>query len=418
MIKKILFVHHGSMVGGAPVSLRNTVAGLREEGFDRLQILCAFPQMKPFFQQEQGVDVGDIYSPYLTLGRVFVGLARLTSPRTFMNFFREILSAPWIIRRQVQTLKREQPDVVHLNSSILFLAAVSAKLAGIPLVWHVREVLIGGRWNLRRIFTSWFIRRVANVVICISETEAKSLGSSDAERKVRVIYNFIDIESFRDSSGDAMLERQKYGIGDEKVVLSLGGVSFRKGTVELIQAADQMKKVKFLIAGHSPPTIKQNWLRLQLIYLIHWVEDLLLRVEWKQIYSWHYEHRVALFMATKPHPNLRLLGKVDQVAPLINLCDVLIFAGCTPHFPRPVYEAWSLKKPVVVFDVQGVRENVTDGVDGVICDRNDAAGLLRALSKVKVGMGEAGYRKSVEKFERKKNVKKIVSVYHQLFSDK
>ncbi|WP_332444468.1 glycosyltransferase family 4 protein [Wolinella succinogenes] len=411
--KKISFIHHGRVIGGAPTSLKNTIVGLKNEGFTNLKILCAFPDMKPFFEKEAGVGTGDIYSPHLVVGRVFVGLASLASLRTFIYFWLEILKAPYTIWRQIQRLKSEKPDIIHLNSSILFIAAISAKWLGIPLVWHVREVLIGGKWNLRKRFAGWFIRSLADRVICISEVEAKSLGR-DTKGNLSVVYNFIDLEKFAQSCGDAESEKERYDIRDQKVYVSLGGVSFRKGTVEIIHAAKKMPEAHFLIAGTYPEKTSHSYFKKKMIGFYHALEDVLIQYKIKDIYSWYYNQRVEFLYFGTELENLKFVGKLDNVAPLINICDALIFAGRTPHFPRPVYEAWALKKPVVVFDMEGVGDNVSDGIDGVVCKSNDTDGLIDAIKSVKPEMGEGGYQKALEKFDMEKNVKKIVGVYGEL----
>lgn len=411
--KKIVFIHHGKVIGGAPRSLKNTIIGLEKEGFNNMKILCAYQDMKSFFQDSTKVEVGGIYSPYLTIGRVFVGLASLTRLYTMILFMLEFIKFPYIIFRQFRQLYKEKPDIVHLNSSILFLPAVSVKLLKIPLVWHVREVLIGGKWSLRKKFTGWFIRKLADEVICISEVEAQSLGN-DEYKNINVIYNFIDFSLFSDKNINIEFEKKRYGLKDEKVYVSLGGVSFRKGTIEIIQTAKIMKNDKFLIAGTYPTKNDYFLLNLKWIKLVHNIEDFLMRNNLKTIYSWYYTQRVEFLYFDSPITNLKFVGKLDDVVPLIAISDALIFAGCTPHFPRPVYEAWAMKKPVVVFNMEGIIDNVDNGIDGVICENNTADGICSAISKVNDKMGMNGYEKAVERFNMDINIKKIIDIYREI----
>lgn len=408
--QKILFVHHGRVIGGAPTSLRNTVIGLQREGFSNIKILCAFPAMKSFFQETTGVEVGDIYSPHLIVGRVLIGYASLLRIKTAVYFFLELLKAPLIVWRQLATLRREAPDLVHLNSSVLVFVAISTRLLGIPLVWHVREVLVGRKYNVRRRIVGWIIRRLADRVICISEEEARNLGQNSFGN-VYVIYNFIDFSEYASVEIDTDDERRKYGIGDGKVYVSLGGVSFRKGTVEILQAASKRPDDCFLIAGTYPEKrAYSNVFRITL-YLVHRAEDALLKCKIKKIYSWLYTQRVEELYFDSKAQNVVFVGKLDDVIPILALCDALIFAGCTPHFPRPVFEAWAMKKPVVVFDMAGIVENVADGIDGVVCKTNDANGLIAALDDVKPCMGKEGRKKALQKFSMATNVNLIAEIY-------
>jgi len=341
MNKKILYIHHGSIVGGAPTSLKNLIIGLEKNNFNNLKVMCVHKSMKAFFQDGTNVDVGDIYDSYQMLGRVMVGLAKFSNPKVFLKTIIEIILLPYIVYRQWKVIRREYPDIVHLNSSIQFSPAIAAKIAGAKLVWHVREVIIGGRFNLRKKLTAWLIRNIADQVICISDYEARKIGESK-KNNVNVIYNFVDLDVFKIEENYLQDVKSQYGILDgQKVAISLGGVSFRKGTVEIINAARRLTDVRFLIAGSCPVKNEYPGLKKALIKFIHGFEDKLMRYDLKKIYSWFYNERVEfLFFSDKNPVNLSFVGKLNNVASLVAVCDLLIFAGCTPHFPRPVYWGW------------------------------------------------------------------------------
>ncbi len=169
-----------------------------------------------------------------------------------------------------------------------------------------------------------------------------------------------------------------------------------------------------MIAGTYPEEKDFSIIKKQLIRVIHKTEDLLKKVKLKKIYSWFYNQRVN-FLYSKLHlSNLYFVGKLDNVVSIIALCDGLIFAGCTPHFPRPVYEAWALKKPVIVFNIEGVSNNISENIDGVITKSNDAIGLAKAIKNVDVSMGKYGYKKSLKKFDMNKNIKDIIEIYRTI----
>lgn len=417
--KKILFIHHGQEIGGAPRSLKNTIIGLEKEGFENLKILCAFPDMKPFFQEGTKVRTGDIYSPHLLIGRLLIGLAHWSNIRTLAGAFIELYKIPIIISKQMKIIKKENPDIIHLNSSILFLVAFSAKLLRIPLVWHVREVIIGSRWNIRKKLAGWLIRKLADEVICISEVEAAALGFN-RYKNVNVVYNFIDFNKFHADDDTVQKVREVYALDMKKVVISLGGVSFRKGTVEIIQTAQKIPEVMFLIAGTFPQKNLYSTLKRKRIETVHLFEDVLKMIRLKTIYSWYYEARVEFLFFKLQLSNLLFVGKVDDVTPLIALSDCLIFAGCTPHFPRPIYEAWAMKKAVVAFDIKGVRENITHMQNGAVVRTNDSTGLVENLifllndpKKIET-IGNAGYEKALQNFDMQKNVRKIIDIYNKV----
>lgn len=420
--RKILFVHHGKVMGGAPTSLKNMIIGLEKNGFNNIKVLCSFPDMKSFFQDGTNVKPGDIFSPFLSFGRVMVGYAKLTNLFTVKSFISEILFMPFIIYRQYKQLKEEKPDIIHLNSSILFPSAITAKIAKIPLVWHVREVLLGSKFNPRKILAGWLIRKLADSVICISEVGAKSLGQ-DKYKNVHIIYNFIDFSIFNTSNINIEKIKSEYQIkNDEKVIISLGGVSFRKGTLEIIETARKMNDIKFLIAGTYPRKHDYNSQKKRLIILIHKVEDLLVKIKLKDIYSWLYSQRIKIVFSENRINNVKFVGKLTNVVPLIAISDALIFAGCTPHFPRPVYEAWALKKPVIVFNMKGVSGHIDNYYDGIVTKKNEVDELVKSIRFIvddegkAEKMGENGYMKAKNKFNMDSNIRENIEVYKRVLN--
>lgn len=402
------------------MSLVNTIVALRSYGIE-MKVLCAYDSMKSFFEKRANVPVGKIFNPCLLLGRVPIGYANLFNIRSIIRILQEFFLLPVSIIKQFSILKRESPDIVHLNSSILFTSAIAAKMAGIPLVWHVREVVLGGRFNIRKALAGWFIRSIADKVVAISPYCARSLGR-DKKGAVEVVYNFVDFSSFNSDNYNAISERESFGIkAGERLIVSLGGVSFRKGTVELIEAMRYTSEnIRLALAG--PPLIHSDIdsAKTFLIGLMHFIEDILIDSGLKGFYSWYYSERVKKAFVQLPQGKVIFLGYVKDVACLLAASDLLVFAGTRPHFPRPVYEAWAMKKPVVAFDMGGVSDEIEDGTDGVIVKKctgkmlaASISALLNSPEKMR-SMAEAGYVKSTERFDLKKNVSRLMDVYHGL----
>lgn len=407
-------------MGGAPISLANVILGLKPSGAE-IKVLCAHQSMKSFFTESTGIQVGDIYNPCLFLGRILIGYANLLNVKAFLRTLQELVLLPSSILRQYEDLKREMPDLVHLNSSILFTTAVAAKMARIPLVWHVREALLGGPRNVRRLLSGWFIKSVADKVVAISPYCAKRLGK-DKKGKVSVVYNFVDFSSFSPYKYDYHDERRKLGINEaEKLIVSLGGVSFRKGTVELVDSMlNTAEGVRLVVAGQPLMNSGKCFTRAILIIIMLFLEDLMVASGLKKVYSWYYNERVRKSFEKIPQGRVAFIGYIKDVAGLIAACDLLVFAGTTPHFPRPIYEAWAMKKPIAAFDMGGVSDEIEDGVDGVIVKERTGKMLASVVSALLnsperlYSMSEKGYMKSVERFDLKKNVTRLMEIYREL----
>ncbi len=425
---KVLYIHHGKVLGGAPVSLLNTILGLKKTPFIEMKVLCAHREMEAFFSEHSGVKVGRIYNPCLILGRVFIGMASLFNPRTLAMSVYELFLLPFSIIIQLRELKNEAPDIVHLNSSILLSTAIAANLAGIPLIWHVREVVIGGRFNIRKRLISRLIRMLSKRVIAISPFEAENLGIGKKDN-IRVVYNFIDFKKFDPTEYNPASERQKLGFSkDDIIILSLGGVSFRKGAVQIIESAPYTgDDVKYVVAGPPPPTTATETAdENMLINIMLRLEDMLVASGLKAHFAWFYAQRVANALnaiKTRAPKKIIFIGHVKDIAPIIASCDILVFAGTTPHFPRPVYEAWAMKKPVIAFDMKGVSQNIEDGIDGVVVKEKTGRAMAEAIQRLlrsrdkMQSMGGCGHIKARQRFSLENNIKDILNIYRGVMEE-
>jgi len=421
---KILYIHHGRVLGGAPVSLLNTINGIEKYGNDEIKILFAYDDMKPFFQKNCNAEIGDIYNPCLLVGRFLIGYVNLFSffnLLLFLRFIFEVFSFPLSVFKQYKIFVNQKPDIIHLNSSILFSSAIAAKFSGIKLVWHIREMIRGEKYNLRRILISYLIKNLSDKVVVINPAGAKTIGNSK-KNNIKVIYNSINFDDYTDLSIKDDNRKQYLSGNDQKLILSLGGVSSHKGTFELLDASKYFEdNIILLIAG--PPlemsSFKESFFdNLKLIF-----EDILIKSKICRYKRFNYMHRVRKIYNSLNKKNVHFIGFIDSIPELISQSDLLIFSGVTPHFPRPIFEAWAMKKPVIAFDIEGVSENVDDGVDGILVKEKTGKALaetinnlIRDKEKMKE-IGENGYKKSYKLFRQDVNVKKVYDLYYEILKN-
>lgn len=424
--KKIVAVHHGAVLGGAPKSLAGILRELSKSDEFEFLVLCPYPEMSAYLEEHSGVKTAPICDLSKTFGKYLIGALALYNPATLKAFVKEIVCIPTTMRQQMQILRRNAPDIVHLNSSILFITALAARRLGIPIVWHVRENITGRRFDPRSFLARLLIRTLADEVIAISPVEAKKLGSF-GRAVPAVIYNFVDFSIYNPSRYNVEEERRKLGIPrDAKVILSLGGATnFRKGPVHLIEAMNFFdERVHLVIAGQSVPVQKQRLATRSFDRLALTIEDLLLAGRVLETQKWRYEHRVretyervVKFIGAS---RIHCTGEMSEVAPVVAAADILLFTGTTPHFPRPIYEAWTMKKPVVAFDIDGVRQQVEHGVDGLLVSERSGRALADAVNRLLEApeemrrMGEAGYQKASKRFRMDVNSAKIADVYREV----
>ena len=361
---EVLSIHHGGVIGGAPTSLALQAGVVTRGGRARVTVAAFRTEIHAFFER-RGLTVHDWPDPLVMWGKVCIGWTTLRTRRQWRSFANELLRLPVSVWRQWQALRRSSADVVHLNSAVLLSSAVAARLAGKPVVWHVREASCPPQW-LRRL-----MRRLATRMVCISPVEADVYGRNHA--KVRVVFNPVDFDRFDPNRYDRASARAQLRIPpDAKVAVSLGGVVERKGAKEIAEAMAMLGEEAYAIVA-GPPLGREGG-------------------------PYHRAVSEALGGARE---RVLFTGPVDDPAPLLAAADVLVFAGTMPHFPRPVYEAWAMRRPVVVFDTRGVSENVAPGVDGWVVSPRTGAALAAALREAWAdpergrAMGERGRDKAL-----------------------
>lgn len=231
---------------------------------------------------------------------------------------------------------------------------------------------------------SWFLKRVDKVITisnALREIYVRA-GRVSAERS-QTIYNFPP--TVPDIPVNADEVRAKYGLQDKKIVLTVGKMSFGKGTDVLIAAMPEVLRsvpgALFLIVGRENPLI---------------------------VVPEHLQNHVRV-LGVLPH---------EEVLKLYALADLVVMPSAwqEPHGRVPL-EAMSFAKPVVATRVGGIPETVVDGVSGLLVERKNAEALAKAITYVLerpargIEMGKKGQQILKTKFEVQRLLRQMLSLY-------
>ncbi len=311
-----------------------------------------------------------------------------------------VLRTP-IVPKVKKVLRSMNADVLHAHSPpplSAYYASKSAHECKVPFVltYHC-DIEIPSIFGLvieevfRRTLGVRTTRR-ANKIIVTTETYAATSRAVWRYSPV-VIPNPVDYELFQpDVNGGTI--RQELGIArGENVVLWLGRVVVHKGIEDLIEAAQFVENTKFIVGGEGPylNTIK------------------------RMAKSLGIESKV-IFTGRVPKAKLPLFYAA---------CDLFVLPSVSrlEAFGIVALEAMSSGKPVVVTDMPGVREVVTDGVEGLLADPLNAEDLAEKINtllsnpELRERMGNDGREKVIEKFSIKAIVDRLESVYKEFTSN-
>jgi len=137
-VKRVLFIHHGDIQGGAPLSLLYTAQGLEKKGYQPVIGLIKDCKRTTQFYEGKGYEV--IQMPWIL--RIFF---HRSAPQnwnqrvTYTNLIRYALNWGKSTRMTRQFFKKNSFHLVHLNSAALINTAKVLREMGLPYVWHIRE---------------------------------------------------------------------------------------------------------------------------------------------------------------------------------------------------------------------------------------------------------------------------------------
>ncbi|MCB9849351.1 MAG: glycosyltransferase family 4 protein [Phycisphaerales bacterium] len=404
--RRILYIHHGSGTGGAPLSLCFLIRELDPGIYEPLT--CCHPDEASALDCFRRFGHEPVTWRLVRFLHSAAGWWKPHVPLDYVMFSRWAREYRRSCKALAALLAETKPDLVHLNSLTLLPYAKVIKQLGTRVVVHVREPASSGSIGLRRAWLRHIARHYVDAIVYICQDNRDRLTGKDPVG--RIVYNFVDFAEF-DRGMDRDAARAKFNVPpDAAVILFSGGSSSGiKGVVPLLHAIakvrDAGERLVCLMPGtKSPPPRSTGKLRslLRGKLVDQEVEETIktLRLE-STVVRTVFSHEMPSYYAA---------------------CDVVAVPFTKPHFARAVIEAGAMAKPVVASRIGGVTEVVDEGNTGLLVQPGDADQLADALLRVLRDrelanrLGEGGYAQAERMFEAKANARATVAVYDEIFN--
>jgi len=385
---KVLFLNeyaYPHQVSGAEYSMQALAEGLRR----KIKVFILSPDLSA-----RTVPAGKFPFPKK------IKPGQILSPLWFNNPLFWLYSAYWIY----QTIKKQKIDLLHVHGKYILPGAVIAGwLSHKPVIVTVRDfkflcplalcfthrqkrcnlnyyirkeipeyrqrygqiarwkLVLAKLWQYK---LKWFLNRCQQV-IAVSPQLAK-IYQDNGTKKVTWIYNLPPFSAKgRSASGR-----------DKHVILSVGKLSFGKGTDCLIKAAEQLSQYQFVFAGEINPSLK-----------------------------------------TKFPKNCEYLGKLDheQTLKLYGKAGVFVILSRWPEpLSRAGLEALSFGLPIVASDRGGNQELVKD--NGYLVDPENTQEIIQAINKAltKPEFSQASQDLLTTRFNRGQIIQSHLNLYQSL----
>ncbi len=265
------------------------------------------------------------------------------------------------VRRLAALVRQLEPDaMVAIAHYSLMFATFARMLAGwrVPLTFisHSMDCVIRSRADRLRFFVYRRFYRRADCVVFVSQMQLGFFGAMGiVPRRSEVVHNGIDLAHFDAASvaAAAAVLRARHAIAPGELAIGLCAI-FReeKRHIDLLSAVASLRQrgvpARAVLVGDGPmrPEIETAIDTLGL--------------------------RGAVVLA----------GFQQDVRPYIAMCDVMTLTSHAETFPMATLEYMALGKPLVASDVGGLREQVSDGVNGLLYRPGDTARLADALASM------------------------------------
>jgi len=164
-------------------------------------------------------------------------LYTMCDPNEFLNRDAQQLKSHPATAGLVDLLVREAPAYVFVNTSVNIVPAMAAKSQGIPVIWHITEII---RDNAHTEGAVAIIDRYSDWIIGISETTVSPFQGKPAESKMSLLYPSWGDEFHSDLWPVKRLAKRKaWGIAaDAKVIGYISSFLIaEKGADHFVEAA-------------------------------------------------------------------------------------------------------------------------------------------------------------------------------------
>jgi glycosyltransferase involved in cell wall biosynthesis len=343
-VTTVLYLHTTSEIGGSDVSLVRLVEGLDRA---RYRAVVALPADGPLVARLRAAGATVV---------VLASLWKLTSRRGRAFLLAFAANYPRAIWQLVSLIRREGAALVHTNTIHNVYGVVAAQLAGVPHIWHFREIV----WQssaLRRL-ELWMARRWSTRIVVTSNAIAAMYGPRE-RWPVQLVRVPNGVETTRFRPGDGAAIRAELGVGPHEVLV---GIACRldpwKGVDDFLAAAAivarEDQRAVFAVVGG--PIIGQEAYEVALQ---------------RRARSLGIDGRVR-FTGWRYGP--------DRMPDVHRAFDVFVLASRQPEpFGLVVLEAMATGRPVIATAHGGPLDIIHDGRDGELVPPGDAAAMAKAI---------------------------------------
>lgn len=291
-------------------------------------------------------------------------------------------------------IKKYKPDFIYMHSSkagaVGRIANIGIKNFSIynPHGWAFNIECGKLKKNIYKIIEK-VLAKFCDLIIAISDFEKESALKNNIckEKKIKVIYNGIDIEEYNKIKSEFSITRDKINIPNNAYVIgAIGRLSKQKAPDVFIKSAAIIKKsiknAYFILVGDGE--------------------------EYDEIRKLIDEYNLT--------NDVLITGWVDEPMEYLQIFDQAMLISRWEGFGLVLAEYMVAKKPIIATKVDAIPNIIVDRYNGLLVDKNDVEGIVSASLQIKEDdelrkcLIENGYNVVNSKY----NIKRVVDEFYSI----
>jgi glycosyltransferase involved in cell wall biosynthesis len=251
-------------------------------------------------------------------------------------------------------IKQVNPNLICThNFKSVFIFLVHPKLRGKKICLYLH-----GWYNSKQMtyFSKYVCRRRNIKIVTVSRaTKTALISNGVSHRKIRVIYNPIDINYVIEESKKKLQNQLIIDPLSIKILLP-AGIMYEKGQHIAIEAVSRLQKngiknIELLFCGEEYKIQNNNY-----------IDKLITKINELELKD-----------------TVHFLGFRKDLYQIMRLSQIVILPSYSEGLPRIILEAMALKKPVIATPVGGITDLIIDNLTGLIMEIDDAQSLAGKL---------------------------------------
>jgi glycosyltransferase involved in cell wall biosynthesis len=386
---RVLYLQSNSEIGGSDVALLRLVESLDRTRFCPVIALPSDGPLKKDFEKCGAKVV------------VVSEMLKLTTQNGSIHYLRYLLNYPFAVRCILRLIRSERIDLVHTNTLHNLYGFAAAKLARVPHVWHVREIVRQPAFFGR--VEAFLARHFADRIVTVSSAAAQIFRHKTGEypSRLRIMWDGINLKRFHPGNSGLRIRSELRLPREAPLVGLVCRLDHWKGVEVFLHAVSMCRKkcpdALYLICGGKVEGREEVARRtrrlaeeLDLTDVVHFTE-------------WRY--------------------RPEDMPEVHAALDVLVLPSTCPEpFGLVLIEAMASGKPVVATNDGGPVEICVVGSTGLLVPPQNPGRLADAMitllqdPHMAATMGQAGRRRAEEFFDERRYIRELHLLYEEVLS--